>query len=73
MTRHDRSFHFRYSTSKTDQYAKSYPIFSLGGELISGTEFTSKNFRACGGHFLIKIFCRSCLIEHKRFLLHVTV
>ena len=30
MTRHDRSFHFRYCTSKTNQYAKRYPNFSLG-------------------------------------------
>ena len=31
MNGHDRGFHFRYWTSKTDQYAKSYPDFSLGG------------------------------------------
>ena len=41
MNRHDGVFHFRYWTSKTDQYAKSYPDFSLGGPLNSGTQFTS--------------------------------
>ena len=40
MKRHDGSFHFRYWTSKTDQYAKSYPKFSSGGGLNSGTQFS---------------------------------
>ena len=30
MNRHDGVFHFRYWTSKTDHYTKSYPDFSLG-------------------------------------------
>ena len=31
MNRHDGVFNFRYWTSKTDHYTKSYPDFSLGG------------------------------------------
>ena len=38
--RHDRAFSTRPKTSKTDHYAKSYPIFSLGGASISGTQFS---------------------------------
>ena len=34
MNRHDRGFHFRYWSSKMDQYAKSYPDFSLGGNQL---------------------------------------
>ena len=43
MNRHDGVFHFRYWTSKTDHYTKSYPDFSLGGSLNSGTQFRSIN------------------------------
>ena len=39
MNRHDGVFHFRYWTSKTDHYTKSYPDFSLGGASNSGTQF----------------------------------
>ena len=39
MNRHDGVFHFRYWTSKTDHYTKSYPDFSLGGDSNSGTQF----------------------------------
>ena len=41
MKRHDRGFHFRYWTSKTDHYAKSYPDFSLGWSFNSETLFIS--------------------------------
>ena len=40
MNRHDRGFHFRCWTSKTDHYTKSYPDCSLGGDSNSGTQFT---------------------------------
>ena len=39
MKRHDRGFHFRYWTSKTDHYTKSYPDFSLGWLFNSETLF----------------------------------
>ena len=42
MNRHDGVFHFRYWTSKTDHYTKSYPDFSLGGDSNSGTQFTCR-------------------------------
>ena len=40
MKLHDRGSHFRYWTSKTDHYAKSYPDFSLGYPVNSETLFT---------------------------------
>ena len=43
MNRHDRGFHFRYWTSKTDHYAKSYPDFSLGWLFNSETLFICWN------------------------------
>ena len=39
MNRHDGVFHFRYWTSKTDHYTKSYQFYSLGGPLIRRTDF----------------------------------
>ena len=39
MKRIVRSFHFRYWTSQTDHYAKSYPDFSLGCPFNSETLF----------------------------------
>ena len=46
MNRHDGVFHFRYWTSKTDQYTKSYPDFSLGGASNSGTQFMTMRWSA---------------------------
>ena len=43
MKRYDRSFHFRYCTSKTDQYAKSYLKFSLGGNQLAEHSLLSAN------------------------------
>ena len=49
MDRHDRGFHFRYWTSKTDQYTKSYPDFSLGGALNSRTQFKNTTVNVAPG------------------------
>ena len=53
MNRHDGGFHFRYWTSKTDQYTKSYPDFSLGGTQIVEHSLEDK-VHSLGGNIIQK-------------------
>ena len=53
MNRHDGVFHFRYWTSKTDHYTKSYPDFSLGGDSNSGTQFNNENCKISKNEYFL--------------------